>query len=287
MMLTNLATIARRTGYPVVEVQGWKTRTRPGGMSDVRTITVHHTGNGGAKGNYPSLRVVRDGRPGLPGPLAQYGLGVDGTIFVIAAGKSNHAGKSRKADYANSHAIGIEAEAEGVPGPRQEWPSAQRDSCVRLCRALVDAFTGVDVADVRGHKETAFPPGRKSDPLFDMPTFRSEVARCDLTQPRREPDDMSADDVKAIKAAIGSVPTVAEIVAALRPVIRAEAIAAANAAVKGWQNTPVDLGPFAGEALPGPDGLPVTQHTAGNLLEWAAAHAAATHALTVEISAPE
>lgn len=284
MMLTELALIARRTGYPVVEVKGWKTRTRPGGMSDVRTITVHHTANGGAKGNYPSLRVVRDGRRGLPGPLAQYGIGVDGTIYVIAAGKSNHAGVSHSPDYENSHAIGIEVEAEGVPGPRQNWPPEQRESCVRLCRALVDAFAAVDVADVRGHKETAKPAGRKSDPLFDMSVFRSQVARCDLTALPLETDDMSAADAKAIITAIrGSTPTVAEIVAALRPVIRAEAVAAANAAVKAWQNTLVDLGPFAGEALPTPDGLPATTHTAGNLLEWAAAHAAETHTLVVEL----
>lgn len=175
MMLTQLADVARRTGYPVVEVSGWKTRGRPGGMLDVRTITCHHTANGGAKGNYPSLRVVRDGRSGLPGPLAQYGLGRDGTIYVIAAGKCNHAGVSRATAYTNPHAIGIEAEAVGVPGTPGDWPAKQMDAYHRLCLALVNEFGAVEINDVRGHKETCSPVGRKSDPSFSMDKFRADV----------------------------------------------------------------------------------------------------------------
>jgi hypothetical protein len=194
MMLTQLAAVARRTGYPVVEVPGWKTRGK--GMSGVRTVTCHHTANGGARGNYPSLRVVRDGRPGLPGPLSQYGLGVDGTIYVIAAGKANHAGVSRSINYTNSYAIGIEAEAIGLPGSKSDWPPKQMDSYVRLCRALVDEFPGVDVDDVRAHKETCAPPGRKSDPTFDMDMLRRRVAAMDLDPP--EDIVASKADLKAL-----------------------------------------------------------------------------------------
>jgi N-acetyl-anhydromuramyl-L-alanine amidase AmpD len=204
MMLTQLATVARRTGYPVVEVKGWKSRGRPGGMLGVRTITCHHTANGGAKGNYPSLRVVRDGRSGLPGPLAQYGLGRDGTIFVIAAGRCNHAGVSRSRDYTNSYAIGIEAEAVGVPGAKGDWPARQLESYARLCRALVDEFSAVQVADVRGHKETCSPRGRKSDPSFSMPSFRSRVAAVDLRKrpthiPNKDEDPMTPADFARIE----------------------------------------------------------------------------------------
>lgn len=195
MMLTQLADVARRTGYPVVEVPGWKGRGKA--MSGVRTITCHHTGNGGAKGNYPSLRVVRDGRTGLPGPLSQYGIGLDGTIYVIAAGKSNHAGVSRSVDFTNSYAIGIEAEAVGLPGARGDWPVKQMDSYVRLCRALVEAFPGVEVANVLAHKETCAPSGRKSDPTFDMGVFRSRVAATNLNPPKPKPP---AEDIVATKA---------------------------------------------------------------------------------------
>lgn len=195
MMLTQLARVARRAGYPVVEVAGWKTRGRPGGMSDIRTITAHHTANGGARGDYPSLRVVRDGRPGLPGPLAQLGVGVGGTIYVIAAGKCNHAGASRSSDYLNGHAIGIEAEAVGVPGAKRDWPPAQMDAYSRLCAALVDEFD-LSVSDVRGHKETCSPHGRKSDPSFAMDGFRRRVAAVDLKIKPLEEDVQLSDNVK-------------------------------------------------------------------------------------------
>jgi hypothetical protein len=284
MMLTQLATIARRTGYPVVEVSGWETRGRPGGMKDIRTIICHHTANGGAPGNFPSLRVVRDGRLGLPGPLAQYGLGVDGTIYVIAAGKSNHAGVSRSVLYTNSYAIGIEAEAVGVPGNTTDWPPPQRESYERLCRALMNHYD-LSPSNIKGHKETCSPPGRKSDPSFRMDPFRADVAVTNLNNPPKELP-MSAAELKALKDAVGAVPTAAEIVAALRPVIKAEvatAVSSAAALAKAWQSSPVDLGPMAGAALPGVDGLPAAHHTAGNLLQWAAAHSAETHALVVQL----
>ncbi len=41
----------------------------------------------------PSLGVIRDGRPGLKGPLSQLGLGRDGAYYVIAAGRAQHAGR--------------------------------------------------------------------------------------------------------------------------------------------------------------------------------------------------
>lgn len=180
MMLTALAEIARTTGCPVVEEDGWQTRG-DGVMLGVKTITCHHTADGGAGGNMPSLAVVRDGRSDLPGPLAHYGLGKDGTIYVVAAGKCNHAGESLKTAYTNSYAIGIEAEADGVLGFKGDWPAGQMAAYHRLCRALV-AHYGLDVADVRGHKETCSPVGRKSDPDFDMPAFRAAVADVNLAK---------------------------------------------------------------------------------------------------------
>jgi len=207
MMLTQLADVARRTGYPVVEVKGWKTRGRPGEMLGVKTITCHHTANGGAPGVYPSLRVVRDGRKGLPGPLAQYGLGRDGTIFVIAAGRCNHAGVSRSSAYTNPYAIGIEAEAVGVPGTESDWPPVQMDAYARLCRALVEEFQAATVADVLGHKETCAPVGRKADPSFNMGAFRNKVFSVDLRKPIANQEvevSLSPQDIEAIAAAVWS-----------------------------------------------------------------------------------
>jgi peptidoglycan hydrolase-like protein with peptidoglycan-binding domain len=59
----------------------------------------------------PSLRVLIEGRSNLPGPLAQLGLGRDGTCYVIAAGRCNHAGAGlwQGVSTGNSSFIGTEA----------------------------------------------------------------------------------------------------------------------------------------------------------------------------------
>lgn len=175
--LTGLARVARKTGYPVVETKGWKTRGYKQGMGKIETIVAHHTA-GPKAGNYPSLGVVTRGRAGLPGPLAHYGIGRDGTIYVIAAGLANHAGKVRSTAYGNLHAIGIEAENTGLG---EKWPTAQLDAYVKLCAELVKEF-GLSTSDVRGHKEICSPVGRKPDPNFNsvglsMGEFRAAVKR--------------------------------------------------------------------------------------------------------------
>lgn len=169
--LTNLADIARRTGYPVEEVPGWKTRGH-GPMIAVRTIVPHHTATSRhATGDYPSLRIVRDGTNGLPGPLSQIGLGRSGKIYIIAAGRCWHAGATFYQRQENSYSLGIEAENDGLGEP---WPAAQMDSYRKLCAELAKAFQ-VPTAFVEGHKEIAKPAGRKVDPSFDMSTFRRGV----------------------------------------------------------------------------------------------------------------
>lgn len=174
---TGLARVLRNAGLKVVEVPGWKTRGH-GGMGAVKGILAHHTAGphqSRASSNYPSLRVVRDGRPGLPGPLAQLGIGYDGTWYVIAAGLAYHSGKVDNPAYGNTHALGIEAEN---PGDGSPWPQEQYDSYVRGVAALIAEWDGK--IDVRGHKEAAVPKGRKIDPTLDMNRFRRDVAKCDL-----------------------------------------------------------------------------------------------------------
>jgi hypothetical protein len=176
MYLTKLADIARSAGLEVVEHAGWQTYGH-GDMSDVRTITNHHTAGPPATrdpSDYPSLRTVRSGRPDLDGPLAQLGLGRTGRVHVIAAGLCWHAGQSRHEDFTNPHAVGIEVENDGVGEP---YPREQLRALRRLDAALVDAFK-LRPADVRAHRETCYPVGRKIDPAgIDMAVLRAGVAR--------------------------------------------------------------------------------------------------------------
>lgn len=176
VMLTGLARVARTTGYPVVEVEGWEKRGH-GEMSTIKSIMVHHTA-GAANGDYPSLRVVRDGHGSLAGPLAQLGLGRSGTIYIVAAGLCYHAGAVGRDAWKNSHSIGIEAENTGTG---QEWPAAQLDAYVKLCKALIDEF-GFTSSAVIGHKEAAVPAGRKIDPNFSNPKITMAEFRAYVDQ---------------------------------------------------------------------------------------------------------
>lgn len=196
--LTNLADVARKAGLEVTEVPGWKTRGH-GVMGSVQTITCHHTANGGASGDAPSLNVVRDGRPGLAGPLAHFVLGRSGRVYVVAAGLCYHAGVSHLDRQTNGHAIGIEAEAVGVPGAKGDWPQVQMIAYARLARALAAAFS-VPIEHVQGHYETAAPTGRKSDPSFPMSLFRSSASRVDLTSTKKD-DDVAFTDKHTVTQA--------------------------------------------------------------------------------------
>jgi hypothetical protein len=171
MMLTDLADACRKSGLQVVEEPGWKTRGH-GQMTSVKTIVCHHTATSSkAAGDYPSLGIVRDGRPDLDGPLAHLGLTRSGKVRVIAAGVCYHAGATFETRQNNWNAIGIEAEHDGI----SPWPPELVDAYARLVRALATHYK-VPVANVQGHKEVAKPLGRKSDPNFDMKDFRARVA---------------------------------------------------------------------------------------------------------------
>jgi hypothetical protein len=179
-MLTNLATILRGAGLTVIEEAGWRTRGH-GVMASTKSILMHHTA-GPATGDFPSLSVVRDGRSDLRGPLAQLGLSRTGTWYVIAAGLSYHAGSTiDDSVFGNSNAIGIEAEATGVPASNTghaAWPNVQYRSYVRGVKALLAAYN-IPVSRVLGHKEAAAPAGRKSDPNFSMTEFRAALVQND------------------------------------------------------------------------------------------------------------
>lgn len=170
-MYTGLARVARKTGYPVVERPGWKTRGH-GQMGEIKSIICHHTASAD-NGNAPALGYIESNRGALPGPLAQFVLGRDGTIYVVAAGLCWHAGKVGNAAHGNRNAIGIEAENDGRG---EKWGPAQYDAYVKLCAALREEFK-LPVSAVLGHKEIAVPRGRKIDPTFDMGAFRKYVAK--------------------------------------------------------------------------------------------------------------
>jgi peptidoglycan hydrolase-like protein with peptidoglycan-binding domain len=176
--LSWLPEILKGAGLKVAEQPGWLTRGR-GEMGTVRGIICHHTASGVRSGNMPVLGSLTNGTRRsdgsfLAGPLAQLGLGRDGTFYVIAAGRANHAGAGtwRGLTDGNFSFIGIEAENSGFEDDR--WPDVQMDAYRRGVAALL-ARIGASVDMCCAHKEYA--PGRKPfDPRFDMNEFRAHVA---------------------------------------------------------------------------------------------------------------
>lgn len=171
--LTWLPEVLRNAGLKVAVVPGWESR----GRAEMGTVlgVLCHTTVGPRSGNMPSLTTLIEGRNDLPGPLAQLGLGRDGTYYVIAAGRCNHAGAGswQGISTGNTNFIGIEAENTGRGD--DPWPDIQLDAYRRGVAAVLK-HAGRGAQACAGHKEYALPKGRKSDPDFEMAAFRESVA---------------------------------------------------------------------------------------------------------------
>jgi len=171
--LTWLPGILKEVGLKVAECPGWEGRGRAE-MGTVRGVLCHHTATP-AGGNMPTLKTLLVGRSDLPGPLSHLGLGRDGTYYVIAAGRCNHAGAGSWQGIAsgNESFVGIEAENTGLPD--DPWPAIQVDAYLRGAAAILKHIRATALF-CAGHKEYALPAGRKTDPSFPMDDFRASLA---------------------------------------------------------------------------------------------------------------
>jgi GH24 family phage-related lysozyme (muramidase) len=187
-----LAEVLENAGLKVAETPGWRSRGRAE-MGKPVGVMCHHTANP-HEGNMPTLNLLINGRSDLAGPLAQLGLGRDGTFYVVAAGRANHAGLGRWEGITtgNSSFIGIEAEHSGQAG--DPWPAVQMDAYARGAAAILRQI-GSSEKMCCGHKEYALPPNRKQDPTFDMTEFRHAVAL--YLVGKSPPPPIPATDAKA------------------------------------------------------------------------------------------
>jgi hypothetical protein len=167
----------RAAGFKVVVVPGWRLRGRPASTGEFAPVGVlnHHTATSRKSSVAAVLALLVRGRSDLPGPLCQLGLGRDGTVFVVASGRANHAGTAKAsgsvaAGDGNKLYIGIEAFNDGVGEP---WNDLQYDTYVKLNAFLNKKVTGNSYKTDRGHKETSVTG--KIDPRFDMDVFRNKV----------------------------------------------------------------------------------------------------------------
>jgi hypothetical protein len=171
-----MADAFRENGLTVREVKGWTTRGRPGTF-DPRGVVFHHTASGSRSGSAPSLKTCTNGRPDVAGPLCNVMVGRDSTVFVIAAGKANHAGtggpyRNIPRNSANAFMVGVEVENDGT---HEEWTPALLRTCDIVFSTLLIGLRR-SPSWLIGHKEWA--PSRKIDPhRLVMDDRRRQVAR--------------------------------------------------------------------------------------------------------------
>lgn len=160
----------RAAGIEFTEEAGWRDRGH-GDIRNVNFIVLHHTAGGNDSGD---IRVVRDGRTGLPGPLSQLVLKRNGQPHIVAAGICYHAPGSKPfrgvpTGSGNYYSIGI----EGVSNGYNDWTDAQRTSYPRVVAALLKDM-GLPSDAWIFHRE--YQPGEKIDPAgFDRDWMQRQI----------------------------------------------------------------------------------------------------------------
>jgi LysM repeat protein len=194
-----MAAAFRKNGLQVREVKGWKTRGRQQ-MFAPRGVVFHHTASNRNAGADPSLAICVHGRSDLPGPLCNVLVARDGTVYVIAAGRTNHAGlggawRNIPKNSGNAYLAGVEVENNGIGEP---WPERQLRACDQVFATLLVGLRRRE-SWLCGHKEWA--PKRKIDPAnIDLDDYRLRVRKAirelavrerdkgDESTPRKKPD---------------------------------------------------------------------------------------------------
>lgn len=158
-------------GIDFTEEPGWRNRGH-GDINEVKFIVIHHTAS--ANSDEGAIRVVRDGRAGLPGPLAQVCLRRDGRPHIVAQGvcwqaPGNIWYRGVAPGNGNWYSIGI----EGIDSGYNTWTDAQRREYPRVVAALLKDMNLPSDAWIF-HRD--YQPGEKIDPSgFTNEWFKQQV----------------------------------------------------------------------------------------------------------------
>lgn len=163
----------RAEGLHVIEVAGWQTR---GSEKFDPVGSVNHHTAGPATGNHPSLGTLINGRGGskpVPGPLCNFSMARNLDVYMIAAGRANHAGTgSWQGTTGNSRMWGLEVEHTGVLAT-EPYPSPEKWDVMHRIHAAAAKCSGFDSSMVCQHFEWTT---RKIDFIKAKPgEFRTSV----------------------------------------------------------------------------------------------------------------
>ena len=141
-------------GRPVRWIPGWETRGASS-FDRISHVVNHFDAFPASSGHLGGLRTCTFGRPDLRNSLCMFYVGSDGTICVVAARVSWHAGRGILTR--NSRAAGIEARNNNLGEP---MPPALEESYRVLNEEMLAEF-GLPAERAIEHREHA--PDRKSD----------------------------------------------------------------------------------------------------------------------------
>ncbi|MGW4493732.1 peptidoglycan recognition protein family protein [Streptomyces sp. NPDC004376] len=220
MTATQAVTQFKKWGLRYLEIPGWSTHNREGhgAWGPVNGFIWHHTGADVTNSNAKSYAATTlyNGITDLPGPLCQFSIGVDGTVYLVGWGRANHAGGGDPAvlqhvideDYTgqlhptrgnangvdgNARFYGVEIQYSGS----HTMTDAQYKAALRLSAAILD-WHGWSAKSVIGHGEWSndkWDPGYAPGKIMNMVGVRTDVAAT-LTAGPQQKDDTSVADNK-------------------------------------------------------------------------------------------
>jgi hypothetical protein len=189
-----LVRILKAEGLTVREYRDWRTHRRPataGAFSPIHGVMNHHTVTG------PGADVVAlcyRGHANLPGPLCQGVITKDGTVWLVSAGRANHAGLGdgdvlkavKYEEYGavpptdnqanvdgNAHFYGFEHENKG--DGKDPWPARQYLAIVKANAAICRHYQWTEKSCI-GHLE--WQPGKVDPRGFTMTKLRADIKAC-------------------------------------------------------------------------------------------------------------
>lgn len=211
----------KKWGIRYVELSGWRThnRNQKGAWGPVHGFIWHHTGANVTADNARSYAsgYLYNGDASLPGPLCQFSIGADGTVYLVGWGRANHAGGGDPTvlqhviaeDYTgqlhptrgnangvdgNARFYGVEIQYSGS----RPMSDAQYAAARRLSAAILD-YHGWSEKSVIGHGEWSadkWDPGANGK-IMAMPSVRSDVAATLKAGPGQAPTPTPATDSRS------------------------------------------------------------------------------------------
>ena len=193
----------KKHGVNATYYKGWDSDAiDPFGMSPSLGILMHHTANGGAQGNNPSVYWQAEGNEFAPIRAAHVNIGRDGLVTVLAARGAYHAGAGGPVrigsgvvpyNQGNRYLFGIELESKGTSAATNAPVTSvdgitapQVESATLLCLALcelmdVDEKSIIRHADYTNGDFNGNPRlptyGRKNDTLVPLSFWRRQVRK--------------------------------------------------------------------------------------------------------------